>query len=168
MPFWAPRGFGSLLEPSEAFFLGREAARVFPCFSCLVFFYFPLCFVLRPHSFLEGPAVVSLTRRVVLPTPRRSDSQGTAHFRAGAIGRPLFGYFDGIFCLPEGYRDPRTQSVQGPFCWRGGPFLCLLRSLFSHCTFFVPAPFFSSFFGLWGQCLPWIARRCVSWRVAQM
>ena len=43
-------GPGILLVPSEAFFLGREAARVFLCFSCLVFF-FPLCFLLRLHTF---------------------------------------------------------------------------------------------------------------------
>ena len=53
-PFWpcvpllggflgAPRVFVILLGPSEAFFLGREVARVFVCFSCLVFF-FPLFF----------------------------------------------------------------------------------------------------------------------------
>ena len=40
----------SSLAPSEALFWGREAARVFLCFSCLVFL-FPLCFVLRPHLF---------------------------------------------------------------------------------------------------------------------
>ena len=43
------RGLSSL-APSEALFLGREAARVFLCFSCLVFL-FPLFFVLRPRIF---------------------------------------------------------------------------------------------------------------------
>ena len=43
VPFWAPGGFGILLGPSEAFFLGREAARVFVRFSCLVFL-LPLLF----------------------------------------------------------------------------------------------------------------------------
>ena len=38
----------SSLAPSEALFLGREAAGVLLCFSCSVFF-FPFCFVLRPH-----------------------------------------------------------------------------------------------------------------------
>ena len=120
VPFWAPCVFGILLVlVLRPFFLGREAARVFRCFSCLVFL-FPLVFCFAATLFLDGPGVVSLTRRVVLPTPRRSDSQGTAQFWAGAIGRPLFGDFDGIFCLPEGHRDPRTHSVQGPFCWGGG------------------------------------------------
>ena len=49
VPFWAPRVFGIFLEPSEVFFLGREAARVFLGFSCLVFF-FP-CVLFCGHTF---------------------------------------------------------------------------------------------------------------------
>ena len=40
--------------PSEAFFSGREAARVFLCFSCLVFL-FPLLFCFAATLFPEGP-----------------------------------------------------------------------------------------------------------------
>ena len=50
VPFWAPCVFGILLGPSEAFSLGREAARVFGASLALCFF-FPFCFVLRPHTF---------------------------------------------------------------------------------------------------------------------
>ena len=50
VPFWAPRVFWILLGPSEAFFLGREAARVFR--ASLALCSFPLfLFVLRPHTF---------------------------------------------------------------------------------------------------------------------
>ena len=46
-----PRAFlGFSLYPSEVFFLGREAARVFRA-SLALFFFFPFCFVLRPHLF---------------------------------------------------------------------------------------------------------------------
>ena len=111
-----------------------------PCFR----FPFVFCFAATP--FLERPGVVSLTRRVLLPTPRRSDSQGTAQFWAGAIGRPLFGDFDGIFCLPEGHRDPRTHSVQGPFCWGGGLF-CASSGPFFHTARFLFPPQVLFFFG---------------------
>ena len=44
----------SSLAPSVALFLGREAARVFLCFSCLVFL-FPLLFCFAATLSLEGP-----------------------------------------------------------------------------------------------------------------
>ena len=63
VPFWAPRVLGfswnlwglSSLAPSEALFLGREAARVLLCFSCLVFL-FPLLFCFAATLFLENPS----------------------------------------------------------------------------------------------------------------
>ena len=61
VPFWTPRVFGILLGPSEAFFLGREAARVF-CASLALFFFFPvsLCFaaVFFTRTRRGGPVIV--------------------------------------------------------------------------------------------------------------
>ena len=46
----------SSLAPSEALFLGREAAWAFAVVSPLLFFVFPLLWCLRLHTFsLEGP-----------------------------------------------------------------------------------------------------------------
>ena len=75
-----PRAFlGFSLDLLRPFFLGREAARVFLGFSCACFL-FPLVFCCAATPFLEGPGVVSLTRRVVLPlggvTPRGRPSLG--------------------------------------------------------------------------------------------
>ena len=53
MPFWAPCVFGILLGPSEAFLLGREAARVFLRFLSLVFV-FHLLFCCAATHFLEA------------------------------------------------------------------------------------------------------------------
>ena len=69
VPFWAPRVFGILLQPTglelahtfRGPFLGRKAARVFPCFLCLVFFS-PLLFCFAtPHVLLEGPPMARPT-----------------------------------------------------------------------------------------------------------
>ena len=50
---WNLRGLSSL-APSEAFFLGREAARVF-CASLVLVFFSPLLFCFAATLFLEGP-----------------------------------------------------------------------------------------------------------------
>ena len=82
VPFWAPGVFGILRGPSEA--LSWDARRQgFSCSSSALFSFSPFCFAATP--FLERPGVVSLTRRVLLPTPRRSDSQG----KAPSLGRGL-------------------------------------------------------------------------------
>ena len=89
----------------------------------------------------KGPGVVSLTRRVVLPTPRRSDSQGTAQFWAGALDAPFFRDFGGIFCRPEGHRDPRTHRVPGLLFGKGA-FLLPPQARFHTHFSFPPQVFF--------------------------
>ena len=85
-----PRAFlGFSRDFSEAFFLDARR-QGFSCASLVLFFFLPFCFAAT--LFLEGPGVVSLTWRVVLPTPRRSDSQGTAQFWAGLLAAPFWGF----------------------------------------------------------------------------
>ena len=76
-----------------------------PCFL------FPLVFCCAATPFLEGPGVVSLTRRVVLPTPRRSDSQGTAQSWAGAWMPPFWG-FCRHFLSARGSQGPSDACVR--------------------------------------------------------
>ena len=135
VPFWAPGVFGILLGPSEAFFLGREAAT---------------------HTFsrmtgggLTNPAVVS-------PAPRPSEGQGEPIFGRGHLGRPLFGDFVGIFCCLWG-QGPTDALRPGPFCMGRGPFVCPLTGPFHTARFSRPRFFFFFFSGRWGQRLPWRA-----------
>ena len=138
--------FGILLGPSEAFFLGREAAGVFLCFSCL--FSFPLLFCGHTFSRMTGGGLTNLAG--AFTTPQRSDSQGIwpSLARGLCMEAPFLG-----FCW-EGHRDPRTHSVQG-LCLGRGLFLCPLTGPFSHALCFVPSPGF--FFWPLGPRLPWIA-----------
>ena len=64
--------------------------------------------------------------------------------RARRVGPLLFWDFDGLFCQPEGHRDPRTQSVQGLFVREGGDFSAPSQALFH--THFLSRPRF--FFGV--------------------
>ena len=81
-------GLSLLARPFRGPFLGTRGGKGFLCFFCLVFF-FPFSFC--GHTFSRRPGVVSLTRRVVLPTPRRSDSQGKAQSWAGALDALFLG-----------------------------------------------------------------------------
>ena len=124
------------------------------CVSFVLFFFFPFCFAATP--FLERSGVASLTRRVVLPTPRRSDSQGTAHFWAGALlAAPFLRNFVGIFCCLWG-QGPTDAWRPGPFCVGRGPFACPLTGPF-HTARFFPPRFFLFFFRPLGPRLPRIA-----------
>ena len=71
------------------------------------------------------------------------------------VGPLLLWDFDGLFCEPEGHRDPRTPSVQGLFVWEGGGLFCPLAGLFT-LHVFVPAPGF--FFWPSRPAPQWIAR----------
>ena len=122
VPFWAPWFFFvilleitglSSLAPSEAFF-GREAARVFQCFSFVVFV-FPFCCVCD-HTFLAA-RVGSLTE-----VGKRRSHQPLARVRArgsascvGAMDAPFSGR---IFCFvlfARGSQGPSDALRPGPF-----------------------------------------------------
>ena len=133
--------------------MGREAARVFVCFSCFVFL-FPL-FRFAATLFLERPGVVSLTRRVKgLTQPLARVRARGAHFWAGAMDAPFLGFCRHLL-LPVG---PGTHGrpASRAFCVGRGPFACPLTGPFHTARFFPPQVFFFFFLPL-GPRLPWIA-----------
>ena len=160
-PFSAPRVFGILLVLVLRPPFGREAAWVFRCFLCW-FLFFPFCFA--GTRFLEGPGVVSLTRRVVSPTPRRSDSGGKAHSWAGVLDAPFSGIDSALFCLPEGHRDPRTHCVRDLFGKEGAHLAPSSPTFHTHACFPCPRFFFVFFGGPLRPASTWIARRNVCMR----
>ena len=150
VPFWTPRVFGILLGPSEAFFLGREAARVF-CASRALFFFFPFRCVLRllfSHD-LEGadPSSYEAYPRVIEPAPRPSEGPGSAIVR-GRLDTAFWDTFCALTCLAEGHRDPL-----GLFLWGGGAFSAP-SGPFSHALAFVSPPQVFFFCGLRGRACP--------------
>ena len=136
VPFWTPRVFWILLGPSEAFFLGREAARVF-CASLALFFFFPvsLCFAAVFSHALEGadPSSNVAYPRVIEPAPRPSEGPGSAIVR-GRLDTAFRDTFFALTCLAEGHRDPL-----GLFLWGGGAFSAP-SGPFSHALVFVSPP----------------------------
>ena len=68
---------------SEALFLGREAAGVFVCFSCLVVL-FPLLFCFAAtHFFSPSRWSRRSGQRVISPAPRPSEGEGSASSAEG-------------------------------------------------------------------------------------
>ena len=132
--------------------MGREAARAFLFFFCLVFF-FPFSFC--GHTFSRRPGVVSLTRRVVLPTPRRSDSQGKAQSWAGALDAPFLGILSAYFVCQR-VTGTLGRPASGTFSVGEGAFFSAPSGPIFHTHFFFPPQvfFFSFSLGRWGQCLP--------------
>ena len=141
------RFLGFSLGPSEAFFLGREAERVF-CASLALFFFFPvsLCFAavfFTTHANEAYPQAIA-------PALRPSEGQG----RSIVLGRLDTAFRDpflAYLCLVEGHRDP-----SGLFLWGGGAFSAL-SGPFSHAL--VPAP---GFFFLSSSC--WLSGPRMDWQ----
>ena len=109
----------SLLAPSEALFLGREAARVFRCFSCLVFL-FPLLFCGYTFSRKARPVI---SRRPAAGDRARPLARVRARGapRARRVGPLLVMLLSCFLCLVLGRRDPGALR-QEPFVCRGCPF----------------------------------------------
>ena len=151
--FWhSPRTYGArACSPLRPLFLGREAARVFFVLLVLGFVFFPFCFAAT--HFLEGPGVVSLTRRVVLPTPRRVTARGRPSLGRGPWTPPFWGFCRRILSA-RGLQGPSDASRPGPFFWGRGrlsaPSTPVFHTRLCFCLF--------SFLGLWGHTLR-IARR---------
>ena len=103
--------------------------------------------------FLEGPGVVSLTRRVVLPTPRRSDSQGKAQSWAGALDAPFLGILSAYFVCQR-VTGTLGRPASGTFSVGEGAFFSAPSGPIFHTHFFFPPQVFFFFLGRWGQCLP--------------
>ena len=149
VPFWAPRVFGILLElmglelarPFRGPFLGREAARVFPCFLCLVFVS-PLLFCFAAsHVLLEGPPINGST----YGRPGALDVPPLARVRARGCPSRAEGWSPPcavfVFCLVFGFgsQGPRRIAPRA-FCLEGVPFSGC--SLGSHTHVLSPAPGF--------------------------
>ena len=132
--------------------MGREAARVFRA-SCAWFFFSPSV-LFCGHTFLDA-RVGSLTEvgeRVVLPTPRRSDSQGKAQSWAGALDAPFLGILSAYFVCQR-VTGTLGRIASGTFSVGEGAPFCPLRSHFSHARFCFSPPqvfFLFFFFGLRG------------------
>ena len=93
----------------------------------------------------------------ISPAPRPNEGQGKRLERGGLVPSFFLWDFDGIICLPEGHRDPRTHCVQGLFVWEGGAFFAPSQALF-HTHVFCSRPRFFLFNGLRGPVGLLVAR----------
>ena len=122
---------------SEALFLGREAAGVFVCFSCLVVF-FPLLFCFAAtHFFSPSRWSRRSGQRVISPAPRPSEGEGSASSAEG--WSPPFLGFCRLFLIARGSQGP-SDTASKAFCLGRGLFTGPLRPFFTRT--FVPPQFF--------------------------
>ena len=133
---WNLRGLSSL-APSEAPFVGREAARVF-CASCVWFLFPTFCFAAT--RFLVSPSRRSRRRgkeREISPAPRPSEGQGVPLEGGGLV--PSLCCYCLVSCV--WFWVTGTQRVAPrAFCLEGVPFSGC--SLGSHTHVVFPAPGF--------------------------
>ena len=79
VPFWAPRVFGILLEPSEALFLGTRGGRGVSCLLVLVCCFFLFCLFCGFTRLTRRPSqwlVLRQARGARRPAPRPSEGGG--------------------------------------------------------------------------------------------
>ena len=116
----------------------------------LTCFLFPLVFSCAATPFLEGPGVVSLTRRVVLPTPRRSDSQGKAQSWAGAFDAPFSGILSAFFVCQRVTGTLGRTASRAFLSGKGALFAAPSQALFHTARLFFSRPRFVFCLGLRG------------------
>ena len=142
VPFWAPCVFGILLVLVLRPLFSWDARRQgFSCASLALFSFSP-CVLFCGHTFSRRTGGGLTNPRVVLPTPRRSDSQGTAQSWAGALDAPFSGILSAFFVCQRvtgtlGRMASRAfLSGKGAFSWPPH------RPFFTRTFLLFPAPGF--------------------------
>ena len=143
----------SSLAPSEALFLGREAARVFRCFSCLVFL-FPLLFCGYTFSRKARPVISRRPAAGDLARPLAQVRAGGLPYLGGGLAPSFCGILTAVF-VSQRVTGTLGRAASRAFCLGRGRFFCPFRPVFT-LHVFVPAPGF--FFSAFEACEPrWIA-----------